>query len=1353
MNSREIPIILLAFANERLETARYLRNLPAELGGIREALIPLEDQGLIELVILPNATVKSIMDTFQRPTYRNRIAIFHYGGHGDETGLQLEDSTGNVAWADGEGLAAFLSKQEALQLVFLNACSTESQIKALVLKGLPMAIGTVKSIADEVAAKLAIRFYIGLAMDRDIERAWEEAIDERNIAGEPHALHRDRVGSNGSEGRTPWFSVVRPGSEHVKNWRIARHNPLTQLPAPSLEIDLPLEPYRYLQRYQEEDARIFFGRGSYIYDLYHQITTPKTSPIILLYGQSGVGKSSLLDAGLVPRLKRGHMVEYVRRDGNQSLLETVLTGLKSLMASEAWAKLKQQETLDTKKAQLVKLGAIQDSLETGSEPYISLQKTIAELQKEIDSLTYTIQETNAAVAVPNATDLVNLWRYVEEKADSPFILIVDQVEGIYTSGQGAAPAKAELYQFLEAIKPLFFLPKDRPRGKLLLSYRKEYHPEIQEGINAFRFPTESVFLQQLDRNGIFEVVNGLTSDPSLTTKYRLSIEEGLPSQIADDLLRDKDAAIAPVLQILLTEMWKEVEPNDHRIFSTHAYHRLARESEHLSAFIDSQLDKLEHQLPNVRQSGLALDVLGFHTRTIGSPTAAAQSIQDVKNRYYDFPEIGQVISQLNQLYLLTPHGPEENSLAHDTLAPIIQTKLQNSDLPGQRASRILENKIVEYQKDPDIYLDGSDLAIVEEGKSGMRGWTSAEFQLIEQSRKERDKRERFGLLLRRAAIAAFLVITGLLAFSIQRGYETEKARDREADATRIAEGRADSLDKVLKTNSKLTNSLQSSYDDLKLAQDSLNASNIKLQITSDSLAFVVIERNKIARQRLKDYQRAQALADSLQAADSVNVVLLALARKNEQKARKLYFEALSENVAARSLTIEGNDNIKGKMAYLSFLINRIHGGKTFNSEIYNALNQALQRDQFEGQAYNQLTGSNYMVGAVAFHPRDASWAYFITDKSEIHQTSIQTEDNTLQIQPTVAVYQEKVNQGFRGKTLKISPNGAWLVAGFEKYPNLNNPKRSSLTFFRVDPKDGSFVADASQGLIQTMSVTGVHFFNDRQMLSCGSDSWVRLWELTGDNWKMADSVLLQTTVRQFAVSPNHQELAIITSESKVKVYSLGLGKGQIKLGEPQILDEFRDVSALAYHPDIWHPWLVVGQDNGQLAIWDGNRSTDLIGHSKRITSIRISMGGQFLACASKDGQIYLWEINGKSPEDLSTASPIKLGASENNPWATVVEFAPEGNWLMAGYKQHPLEIWSTKVDVLAQRLQQIGEKGIFGPLTPTEWNLYVGKDVGFDEEYPWNTDGKIPIPSPGLDSAILYAEIKIDSTYQTSPQP
>jgi WD40 repeat protein len=62
----------------------------------------------------------------------------------------------------------------------------------------------------------------------------------------------------------------------------------------------PPSPFRGLESFREQDATHYFGRAEQIKALTETVTTSSIVPVI---GVSGVGKSSLIHAGLVPRLR------------------------------------------------------------------------------------------------------------------------------------------------------------------------------------------------------------------------------------------------------------------------------------------------------------------------------------------------------------------------------------------------------------------------------------------------------------------------------------------------------------------------------------------------------------------------------------------------------------------------------------------------------------------------------------------------------------------------------------------------------------------------------------------------------------------------------------------------------------------------------------------------------------------------------------------------------------------------------------------------------------------------------------------------------------------------------------------
>ncbi len=232
---KKLPIILLAFANEKEEESAYLRNLAKEQRLIRGELQKLKDNDICQVEHLPNVTLKEIFNTFQNENYRGRICVFHYGGHASSFQLLLESEEGGNASAYGDGLMGFLKKQQrnGLKAIVLNGCATEEHAHILSEAGIAT-VATSESINDEVATKFAERLYSGIANQIPLQQAFEEAIDfiksEKGTV-DKKALYRD-LSWEGMENNIketfPWkLHLPLSPTENLADWTIQKsHNAL-----------------------------------------------------------------------------------------------------------------------------------------------------------------------------------------------------------------------------------------------------------------------------------------------------------------------------------------------------------------------------------------------------------------------------------------------------------------------------------------------------------------------------------------------------------------------------------------------------------------------------------------------------------------------------------------------------------------------------------------------------------------------------------------------------------------------------------------------------------------------------------------------------------------------------------------------------------------------------------------------------------------------------------------------------------------------------------------------------------------------------------------------------------------------
>ena len=112
--STDRPIVFLAFADARAD----LSSIKTEGWSLRDQFDVLKDRGVIaDVVVEEKASLERIYAVFQK--HRDRIAIFHFGGHAQGDRLLLELASRRAAFADG--IATLLGQQRGLKLVSSTA--------------------------------------------------------------------------------------------------------------------------------------------------------------------------------------------------------------------------------------------------------------------------------------------------------------------------------------------------------------------------------------------------------------------------------------------------------------------------------------------------------------------------------------------------------------------------------------------------------------------------------------------------------------------------------------------------------------------------------------------------------------------------------------------------------------------------------------------------------------------------------------------------------------------------------------------------------------------------------------------------------------------------------------------------------------------------------------------------------------------------------------------------------------------------------------------------------------------------------------------------------------------------------
>jgi WD40 repeat protein len=132
--------------------------------------------------------------------------------------------------------------------------------------------------------------------------------------------------------------------------------------------------------------------------------------------------------------------------------------------------------------------------------------------------------------------------------------------------------------------------------------------------------------------------------------------------------------------------------------------------------------------------------------------------------------------------------------------------------------------------------------------------------------------------------------------------------------------------------------------------------------------------------------------------------------------------------------------------------------------------------------------------------------------------------------------------------------------------------------------------------------------------------------------------------------------------------------------------------------------VVVGDENGIVRIVDsGVIRRTLSGHTSQIEQIKFNFSGHFMATASKDGSVRLWNINhlNEQPQVLA-----------DHDWVWSVAFTPDDEQLIAGIHSveqtvkgvnQTIHAWPTRIPRMASELCSLVKRN----MNKDEWELYM----------------------------------------------
>jgi hypothetical protein len=346
----------------------------------------------------------------------------------------------------------------------------------------------------------------------------------------------------------------------------------TPLPAPP--------PYVSLACYDAQHRALFAGRDDDVLRFAELLDTPETR-ILVLHGETGVGKSSFLRAGVIPYLEDDCLGYRFLRD--RSARASAAPGTPQSAEAETGSRIVFVRATNHPIAQLARelcrywSRSYTFRTPSGKNSAVDLVARVTESLRQ-DDMRETLVRALQAPSDPAAwtaalrDDARLLGRLlIALRSALPFglVVVIDQCEEMFTLARTADDIENRRLA-LEMWRRLLTVVGD---FKVILSLRTEYHGRLTDGLRHGPQEVKGVrdyLLTDFGREQLLDAILRPTSPVPVVTPilhtadapiehYRFRYEDGLAEQIADEALHlrsNRQDSVLPLVQIICSQLYE-----------------------------------------------------------------------------------------------------------------------------------------------------------------------------------------------------------------------------------------------------------------------------------------------------------------------------------------------------------------------------------------------------------------------------------------------------------------------------------------------------------------------------------------------------------------------------------------------------------------------------------------------------------------------------------------------------------------------------------------------------------------------------------------------------------------------------